>query len=115
MLRKPLPGFALPRYGSACGLWPLYQAMTRPHAMVTASLETPEGRLFLGDALASYQAPGAFGGTQVVRSSMLFRTARREEVEAVTPTITKVGLSCRICPRNNCAVRREPSIHTDQP
>src|SRR5690606_16166644 len=28
--RRPLPGFAVPRYGAACPLWPIYEAMARP-------------------------------------------------------------------------------------
>lgn len=108
LLRKPVPGFSLPRYGSACGLWPLYQAMTRPHAPVQAVLETTEGRVFKAEAMASYQTvPGA----AIVRSTMLYYATQREDAEANSQPLLPVGLSCRICPRENCAVRREPSIH----
>ena len=112
LLRKPIPGFSLPRYGSACVLWPVYQAMTRPHAPVTAVLETVEDRVFRAEAMATYQpVPGA-AGAQVVRSTMLFHAARREDAVIEGKPLLSVGLSCRICAREGCAVRREPSIHS---
>lgn len=112
MLRKPLPGFALPRYGAACALWPLYQALNQPHVAVAAILETPDERLFGAEALAVYGAPGAPGAPVAIRSSMLFYPARRDPDGDAAIGRRSVGLSCRICPRPDCDARREPSIHT---
>lgn len=110
-LRKPLPGFALPRYGAACALWPLYQALNQPHVAVAALLETPDERQFSAEALATYGVPGATGAPVAIRSTMLFRPARRDADAALVAGKRAVGLSCRICPRVECEARREPSIH----
>ena len=37
--RKPVDGFPLPRFGAACPLWPLYQALGRPASPVRALVE----------------------------------------------------------------------------
>ncbi len=108
LLRKSLQGFSLPRYASACALWPLYQALTRPHSLITSSLATPENRVFRAEAQAVYQDLPDGGAAPVIRSSMLFQLARRQDQDTGA---VEVGLSCRICPRTECSARREPSIH----
>lgn len=111
MLRKPLPGFALPRYGAACALWPLYQALNQPHVAVAALLETPDERQFGAEALATYLQAGRPNAPVAIRSTMLFQPAGHKA--DATPQFARraVGLSCRICPRTDCDARREPSIH----
>lgn len=107
VFRKPLPGFALPRFGAACPLWPLYEALGRPGQPVRARVEMA-GRLAAGfDAWAWAQAawPGGFAGPGVVRAYMLLVPALGE-----APGARPVGTSCRICPREDCAARREPAI-----
>jgi len=107
--RKPLPGFSLPRYGAACPLWPLYQALIRPTAPVRAVMETPDETRFLAYAMCQPVAPSGFGGPQVVEAGMLFLDAG-EAAPAPGETVFAVGTSCRICPRADCVARREPSI-----
>ncbi len=54
VFRRPVDGFPLPRFGAACPLWPLYQALARPMTPVRAVLEMP-GRtpqVFLAHAVA---------------------------------------------------------------
>ncbi len=107
LLRKPLQGFALPRYGSACALWPLYQAMTRPHVPITADLRTTENRIFHATAQSGYSNPAA--EVPVLRATMIFRSAVGSETGQIPPL--EIGLSCRICTRSDCPARRELSIH----
>ncbi|MCL4674538.1 MAG: helix-turn-helix domain-containing protein, partial [Pararhodobacter sp.] len=38
-LRRPIEGFALPRFGGACPLWPLYQALLQPERPLRAVVE----------------------------------------------------------------------------
>lgn len=107
VFRKPLPGFALPRFGAACPLWPLYEALGRPGQPVRARVGMA-GRLAAGfDAWAWAHAawPGGFAGPGVVRAYMLLVPAVGE-----APGARPVGTSCRICPREDCAARREPAI-----
>ena len=35
--RKPVPGFALPRFGAACPLWPLFAVLARPSSPMAVS------------------------------------------------------------------------------
>jgi len=110
--RKALPGFSLPRYGAACPLWPLYQAMARPHVPLQTWLETPENKRFLAHAQCWAANPGMFDAPQVLQSAMLFRAGSDDDRDAgAAPLVVPIGLNCRICPRENCPARREPTIY----
>jgi len=104
--RRPLPGFALPRFGGACPLWPLFQALTQPARPLRAVLEMPglPVQTFLAHAVAGPRHAPGFDQPPVWESLMLL--SAHPVAEAALP----VGPSCRICPRLDCAARREPSI-----
>ncbi|NHX27678.1 DUF2083 domain-containing protein, partial [Escherichia coli] len=106
--RRPLSGFALPRFGAACPLWPLYQALSRPMAPIRAVIEQPARppQRFLTYALCQPMRMSGFGGPQVLESAMLILPDLSDGAEPAQ----LVGTSCRICPRDNCPARREPSI-----
>lgn len=106
--RKPLEGFALPRFGAACPLWPLYQALSRPMVPIRAVVEMAgrAPRRFLTYAICQTSHPGGFEGPQVIRASMLILPAGPQDVSRAE----EVGTSCRICPREDCPARREPSL-----
>ncbi|MGB7320072.1 MAG: short-chain fatty acyl-CoA regulator family protein [Albidovulum sp.] len=109
--RRPAPGFAFPRHGSACPLWPLYEALARPMVPIRASVEMA-GRIaqrFVVHAWSEPRHPGGFDGPQVVEALMLILPAS----EARDAGERMIGSSCRICPRGACAARREPSILTE--
>ncbi|SMX43003.1 helix-turn-helix transcriptional regulator [Actibacterium lipolyticum] len=109
--RKPVAGFGLPRFGAACPLWPLYQALTRPMTPIRAVVEQagqPPER-FLTYALCQPVLNGAFGGPQVLEAAMLILPGPPDSEAGVQP----IGTSCRICPRRECPARREPSILAD--
>ncbi|MBK1636547.1 helix-turn-helix transcriptional regulator [Rhodovulum adriaticum] len=111
--RKPVAGFALPRFGAACPLWPLYQALSRPMAPLRAVVEH-SGRAharFLTYALCQPVLNSGFDGPQVLEAAMLILP---EEVANLPQTPPQpIGTSCRICPRRDCVARREPSILAD--
>ncbi|RWR49391.1 helix-turn-helix domain-containing protein [Sinirhodobacter ferrireducens] len=107
-LRRPVPGFAPPRFGAACPLWPLYEALARPAQPVRAVIDMA-GRLparFLAYAWCTQHPVGGFDGPVLREAMMLLLPAPpgREGNERA------VGSSCRICPRAGCPGRREPSI-----
>jgi predicted transcriptional regulator len=116
--RKPIDGFAPPRLGGACPLWPLYQALLRPglplRRVIEQSGTTP--RAYLAYAHAEPVSLGGFDGLEVVEATMLF--VALDEVSQFAPNAVplsgvskvEVGTSCRVCVRDACAARREPSL-----
>lgn len=108
--RRPVEGFALPRFGGACPLWPLYEALLRPDRPVRAAVEfagRPPAR-FIAHAVAGSRDPLRFDPPFVWEASMLLSP------ETLAPPLAEiprpVGSSCRVCPRLSCPARREPSI-----
>ncbi|MFV2001529.1 MAG: short-chain fatty acyl-CoA regulator family protein, partial [Paracoccaceae bacterium] len=111
--RKPIDGFALPRFGAACALWPLYQALSRPMSPIRAQLEQSGHRplRFLTYAISQPRPQSDFDTPQIFEATMLILPD--EQIEQADRPARPVGSSCRICPRNACAARREPSIIND--
>lgn len=107
LFRKPITGFALPRFGASCPLWPLYTALAHPNTPVRRQVAQQGRSAAAFDCMAvawPLEMP-EFGSDPVFRAVMLILPGG-EEVEDAQP----VGASCRICPRRGCVARREPSI-----
>lgn len=111
LFRRGIDGFALPRFGGACPLWPLYQALQRPFVRMRTPLATAGrlGRHFVTYATAATRAELGFGKPTVLQATMLVLPAENAGAEA-DATALAVGASCRTCPQLDCAARREPSI-----
>ncbi|MGO4916577.1 short-chain fatty acyl-CoA regulator family protein [Pseudogemmobacter sp. W21_MBD1_M6] len=108
--RKPLDDFPLPRFGAACPLWPLYQALTRPMVPVRTVVE-PAGRIgrrFLTYAMSQPAHAAGFDGPTVYQAAMLILPEDLVSLPENPPQ--RIGTSCRICPQSDCVARREPSI-----
>ncbi|SEF51179.1 hypothetical protein SAMN04488045_0276 [Thalassococcus halodurans] len=107
--RKPLQDFSLPRFGAGCPLWPLYSALCAPGMPIMRLIAQPGAtdRQIKAFAYAEDTQAPALDGARLLKVHMLMVPvpfgAADEKTEAV-------GVSCRICPRNDCAGRREPSI-----
>lgn len=116
--RRPLPGFGLPRFGAACPLWPLYQALSRPLQPLRTTLRTA-GRLpqrFHAFAICAPLVPGGFGAPPVLEATMLILPAPPgpERGADTGAGDLVVGSSCRICPRPQCPARREPALVAEE-
>lgn len=107
VLRRPTPGFPLPRPGDNCPLWPLYQALALPQTALSHLVETPGGRRFRTLSYATRSQPEGAGGPVLSRAQMLILPPDPGAAEAPA---TRIGPACRICPRPDCPARREPSI-----
>ena len=109
IFRKPVGGFALPRFGAACPLWPLFTALGRPLIPIEAIVEMPgpPSRRFIARAFCQPSHPSGFHGPELRMAAMLILpdTVR-------TAVSYPIGSTCRTCPRPVCAARREPSIIT---
>ncbi len=108
-LRKTVPGFAPPRFGAACPLWPLFQALARPETPIerVIVLPGPHGGRFRARAFCQVRYPAGFRGPELREAAMLLAP----EPPGPEPA-AEVGATCRICPRPSCAARREPTILT---
>jgi transcriptional regulator with XRE-family HTH domain len=109
LLRKPLPAFPLPRYGAACPLWPLFQALLRPGMPVAATIDMPEGARLVAHALCTLAAAADFGGPQRAEAVMCVRRVDAAADDGPQPVVP-AGTSCRVCPRPACPARREPAL-----
>lgn len=109
VFRKPLPGFDFPRFGAACPLWPLFQALQRPMQPIRQVLRMSgrEESYFTAWAYAETRYPGGFDGPSVIEAWMLIEP-RRSVPDA--ERAAGVGTSCRICSQPECPARREPSL-----
>ncbi|MFV0493338.1 MAG: helix-turn-helix domain-containing protein [Pseudorhodobacter sp.] len=110
IIRKPLAGFTLPRFGAACPLWPLFTALARPMEPVEAVADLPGPSLqrYRLRAYSEPEFPGGFGSIALRRAAMLIEPAAPGEADVIP-----IGSSCRICPRSGCVARREPSIMSE--
>lgn len=108
--RKPVDGFLVPRFGAACPLWPLYQALLRPQVPIRVVVEQAGRDMprFLVYAIAEARQPAGFDGVQIVEATMLMVPESRAELGEVAGL--PIGSSCRICARAVCSARREASI-----
>lgn len=105
--RKPINGFALPRFGAACPLWPLFSALARPMTPIETVIETagPQPQRFRVRAFCQPRFPSGFRGPELREAAMLIVPEPRAATEAIS-----IGSTCRICQRSQCPARREPSI-----
>lgn len=111
-LRKSTERFPLPRFGSACPLWPLYRALSRPVAPVRSVLQhaASDGEAFLCFAIAQATHPLGFDGPEVIEAQMLIVPETLLGTRLADGARERIGSSCRICPLASCPARREPSI-----
>lgn len=113
-LRRPVDGFPLPRFGGACPLWPLYQALARPMQPVRARLEMGgrRGARFVAFAICQPVTAPVFDAPEVLEASMLILPETAVASGHADP-LRAVGTACRVCPHGTCPARREPSIVRD--
>ena len=112
--RKPIDGFTVPRFGTGCPLWPLYQALLRPQVPIRSVVEQLGRDMprFLTYAVAEIRTPAGFDGVHIVEATMLILPeSRATGGAALSDAVAQpIGSSCRICSRQGCAARREVSI-----
>lgn len=112
--RKPVAGFALPRFGAGCPLWPLYNALSRPGAPMSGLVEmgVRNPRRFRCLAISSQVGVPYFDVPPLYEVTMLILP--EDETAPFDGGAVRVGSSCRVCPQSRCDARREPSILSDQ-
>ncbi len=108
--RKPVRGFEPPRYGAACALWPLFQALRSPTTPIVEDvfLRGRDESHFTAFAISTTAYPGGYDGPPVVEATMLLMPKLPGDAEATRARA--IGSSCRICSQGDCPARRAPSI-----
>jgi len=106
---KPVANFALPRFGAACPMWPLFQALSRPGVPIRTAVEQSgqTAMRYVTFAVAQPVTAPGFTVAPLYEATMLILSDDGANGDALA-----VGSSCRICPRETCHGRREPSILT---
>lgn len=102
------------RFGGACPLWVVHEAVAIPDRILTQLAETPDGARYvimakgLVKPSASYDRPPrryavALGCEESHAAEFVYADGLRPGGVA-----TPIGTSCRICPRSNCDQRAFP-------
>lgn len=120
LMRKPAPGLGLPALGAVCPLWPLFQALAQPNLGIVQEVSMPrafgagEG-MFLCQAYGTIGQPSCFGRPGQREAAMLIyprlgTSAIAQGGAGGSSGALPIGPSCRLCPREGCGARQEPSI-----
>ncbi|MEP2029294.1 MAG: helix-turn-helix domain-containing protein [Paracoccaceae bacterium] len=115
LFHKAIQGFAVPRFGSTCPLWPLYAALSRPMTPIFQRVEQVGRDALLFDcfAVAHPVVPPALNVDPLYHATMLITPAGQFN-RAPQAEVRPVGSTCRICPRENCSGRRERSMLSEE-
>ncbi len=110
MLRKPVEGFAIPRFSGACAKWPLFQALSRPMQALrqTVTMTGRDARRF-----DCYAVSEPIGTIQLNVAPLYHSYMLIVPLEGSGETEAAVGSTCRVCPLEKCEGRREPSLLAD--
>lgn len=111
LFRKGVPGFAIPRYGAACPLWPLFQVLGQPGHVLSQRIQVPGRADAVFDCYAAAESVGpmVINAPPLIEATMLIVPVPGPDQDSDAAP-QEMGASCRICPRRGCPGRREPSI-----
>lgn len=111
LFRKAVDGFTMPRFGASCPLWPLFTALSRPMTPILQRVEqvgrdAPQFDCF---TIAHPVGQAALNVEPLYHATMLIVPAG--QIGETDPSnLRRVGSTCRVCSRERCSGRREPSI-----
>ncbi len=106
------------RFGGACPLWNVHRAFETPGRFLRQLAETPDGMRYFCLALAVTKAGGAFHapvrryaiglGCEIDHAGALVYADGMDTAPA--SGFEPIGISCRICERDNCHQRAVPPL-----
>lgn len=104
------------RFGGACPLWIVHEAVAIPDRILVQLAETPDGVRYVSMAKGLVKPSGSYQ-----RAPRRYAVALGCEAEhagefvyadgldlKAAPAATRIGISCRICPRGDCDQRAFP-------
>ena len=108
--------FQFARFGGACPLWIVHEAAVIPDRILVQLAETPDGVRYVSIAKGLVKASGRFDrnprryavalGCEVQHASEFIYADNIDTLSA--QAATRIGVSCRICPRGDCDQRAYP-------
>lgn len=110
--------FQFARYGGACPLWNVHEAFEAPDRILVQQAEMPDGTRYLCLAKAIIKPPRRHGGpTQrfaiglgcAISDAQHFVYADEIDLRGRSG-IAKIGVSCRLCAREDCVQRSAPPL-----
>jgi predicted transcriptional regulator/DNA-binding XRE family transcriptional regulator len=106
--------FQFARFGGACPLWIVHEAVAIPDRIVVQHAETPDGVRYVSMAKGLVKPSGSFTRTPRRYAVTLGCEAEHaadfvyaDALDRSAPT-TPIGISCRLCSRNDCDQRAFP-------
>ncbi|MFW2851496.1 helix-turn-helix domain-containing protein [Sphingomonas sp. TX0543] len=102
------------RFGGACPLWHVHEAVAIPDRILVQHAETPDGVRYISMAKGLVKPSGSFARSPrryaVVLGCEATHAADFVYADAVdrARAPTSIGISCRLCPRDNCDQRAFP-------
>ncbi|MGS1016587.1 helix-turn-helix domain-containing protein [Allosphingosinicella humi] len=104
------------RFGGACPLWMVHEAVAIPDRILVQLVETPDGVRYVSMAKGLVKPSGSYArpsrryavalGCEVTHAAD-FIYSDQLDLRGAT-SATPIGVSCRICPRENCEQRAFP-------
>lgn len=112
------------RFGGACPLWIVHEAVAIPDRILVQLAETPDGARYVSIAKGLVKPSGRYDraprryavalGCEIVHADQFIYA---DGLDLKGGTATPIGSSCRICPRTDCDQRAFPpatrAIHID--
>ncbi len=119
--RFSMSGIQIPRHGGACPRWNVYEAYLQPGRVMVQISEMPDGQRYF--CIAKTLTKGESRHNASLRHMSIglgceLKYARQlvysDGLDVVNPTqVVPIGVSCRICPRNDCSVRAFPAVTSE--
>jgi predicted transcriptional regulator/transcriptional regulator with XRE-family HTH domain len=117
-------GIQMARFGAACPRWNVYDAFATPGTLRVQVSEMPDGQRFFCVARTIRPAGRRTGRTGILQTGGQLAIGLGTNVQHAgdiayadglnlddPQIITPIGVSCRTCPRSDCADRAVPSLH----
>lgn len=109
--------FPFARYGGSCPLWNIHEAFRTPRKIITQIVQLPDGDSYFSLARTVHGGEGGYHAPQAERAVALGCELKHAgdliytqglDLAPVAPT--PIGVTCRLCPRAQCAARAHPPL-----
>ncbi|MFQ5561930.1 MAG: short-chain fatty acyl-CoA regulator family protein [Parvularculaceae bacterium] len=107
--------FPFARFGGSCPLWNVHETFRTPRKILTQIIELPDGAAYFSIARTVHGGAGGYGAPQAERAVALGCELKHAEklvyakdLDLAAAARAPIGVTCRLCPRANCAARAHP-------